>query len=403
MARVRDMITDAFFESSLDPLREAPDGWDKARDIIKSFSPQRQARFGRVFVQEDPLLTRSTRSASTSTSPSASPSSGSIYPQGHLSGAVPGLRRRGSIPTRLMISVNADDPWFKRRKVRVISRADFDERSRAIDDGDDDLRRRDEDRAPRQVEAGGVGRVAVDGPKRPMIEPVSLRFEVDLKPVDAGERPNKLLSDVVEVLGEAKEIEPRDLFSLEAIPDPDAAELPVRPLSAGRRAAALRRSRSTASARTTSCASRRSSRTPTGSASSSARRRRRSWRRSPIARRTTATATPPSRRSPGRRWTSPIRSRSASRSTSCRRSNFNEVDRAFVDLEYDDPDERRPRRGFGRGRAEPAGRALSSSIASTRLLEPRALQDHDPHEGFDALRRAMVDDPLATASSCVPT
>lgn len=51
-----------------------------------------------------------------------------------------------------------------------------------------------------------------------MIEPVSLRFEVDLLPADAGERPNKLVSGETAVLGEAEEIEPRDLFSLESIP-----------------------------------------------------------------------------------------------------------------------------------------------------------------------------------------
>jgi hypothetical protein len=51
-----------------------------------------------------------------------------------------------------------------------------------------------------------------------MIEPVSLRFVADLKPADAGERPNRLESPPVEVLGESQALEPRDLFSLETIP-----------------------------------------------------------------------------------------------------------------------------------------------------------------------------------------
>src|SRR4029453_3325890 len=46
VARVKDMITDAFFEGSIDPLHEPPDGWDRAAEMIKSFAPQRFSPFG---------------------------------------------------------------------------------------------------------------------------------------------------------------------------------------------------------------------------------------------------------------------------------------------------------------------------------------------------------------------
>jgi hypothetical protein len=216
VARVRDMITDAFFESSIDPLRQAPDGWDKAVDIIKSFSPQRQAPSG-VFSYKSTHYSRTDQKRLDVDFSERTTIKRSIYPQGHLSGLFR-VFGQGLDPERLIISVNADDPWFKRRKVRVISRADFDNdpvRSMTATMTYGDVTQTvllEKAKPEESVEWPSTVRDGL------MIEPVSLRFEVDLKPADAGERPNKLVSDVTQVLGEAKELEPRDLFSLEAIP-----------------------------------------------------------------------------------------------------------------------------------------------------------------------------------------
>jgi hypothetical protein len=216
IARVRDMITDAFFESSIDPLRQAPDGWDKAANIIKSFAPQRFAPMG-VFSYKKTHYSRTDQKRLDVDFSERTTIKRSIYPQGHLSGLFR-VFGQGLDPARLTISVDADDPWFKRRKVRIISRADFD---------------RDPVRSmTATMTYGNVTKTVLLDKTKPeeavewpstvrdglMIEPVALRFEVDLKPADAGERPNKLVSDVTQILGEAQEIEPRDLFSLEEIP-----------------------------------------------------------------------------------------------------------------------------------------------------------------------------------------
>jgi hypothetical protein len=216
VARVRDMITDAFFESSLDPLRQAPDGWDKAVQVIKSFSPQRQQPLG-VFSYRKTHYSRMDHKRLDVDFSERTTIKRSIFPQGHLSGLFR-VFGQGLDPARLVISVDADDPWFKRRKVRVISRADFDH---------DPVRS-----MTATLSYGGVTKTVLlektkteDSVEWPstvrdglMIEPVSLRFKVDLKPADAGERPNALVSEPVQVLGETQEIEPRELFSLEAIP-----------------------------------------------------------------------------------------------------------------------------------------------------------------------------------------
>lgn len=215
-ARVRDMITDAFFESSLDPLREAPDGWDKAAEVIKSFSPQRSSPLG-VFSYKNTHYTRIDKKRLDVDFSERITLKRSMYPQGHLSGLFR-VFGQGLDPEKLVINVTADDPWFKRRKVRVISRADFEHdpiRSTTATltyGGETKTALLDKARSEAEVEWPSV---VTDGQ---VVEPVDLRFAVNLVPGEAGERPNQLTSGTTQVLGESAEIEPRDLFSLEPIP-----------------------------------------------------------------------------------------------------------------------------------------------------------------------------------------
>ena len=86
VARVRDMITDAFFESSIDPLRAGAGRLGQGGRHHQVVLTAALRADGRVLLQEDALLADRTRSGSTSTSPSASRIKRSMYPQGHLSG-----------------------------------------------------------------------------------------------------------------------------------------------------------------------------------------------------------------------------------------------------------------------------------------------------------------------------
>ncbi len=224
VARVRDMITDAFFDSSIDPLREAPDGWDKAAETIKSFVPQRFSALG-VFSYKKTHYSRVDHKRLDVDFSERTTIKRSIYPQGHLSGLFR-VFGQGLDPNRLVISVDADDPWFKRRKLRLISHANFDT---------DPVRS-----LTATLTYGGVTQTVLLDKAKPeqsvewpssvregrMVEPVSMQFEVDLTPAEGGERPAKLVSAVTEVLGEAEAIEPRELFSLEPIPILTLASFP---------------------------------------------------------------------------------------------------------------------------------------------------------------------------------
>jgi hypothetical protein len=216
VARVRDMITDAFFEPSIDPLRQAPDGWDKARDLIKSFSPQRSAPLG-VFSYKKTHYQRIDQKRLDVDFSERITMKRSMHPQGHLSGLFR-VFGQGLDPKRLVISVNADDPWFRRRKVRVIARADFqNDPVRSLSatlryGGETRSALLDKDKAEAEVEWPSTVR------EGRMVEPVSLEYVAELKPVEGGERPNRLVSGPIEVLGDTAELQPRDLFSLETIP-----------------------------------------------------------------------------------------------------------------------------------------------------------------------------------------
>ncbi|MFT3801359.1 MAG: hypothetical protein QM766_09095 [Burkholderiaceae bacterium] len=215
VARVRDMITDAFFESSLDPLRTAPDGWDKAAQLIKSFSPQRIASPVGVFSYRKTHYTRIDSKRLDVDFSERVTIKRSIYPQGHLSGLFRAFGQ-GLDPARLVIEAGIGDPWFQHRKLRVISHANPDDGVRSVTAtltyGDD----------TRQVQLDGENpQKEIDWPSvienGRMLMPVRMRYQVELLPADGGERPSRLESGDIEVLGDAIGIEPRDLFSLETI------------------------------------------------------------------------------------------------------------------------------------------------------------------------------------------
>jgi hypothetical protein len=215
VARARDMITDAFFESSLDPLRDPPDGWDKAADTIKSFSPQRFTPMG-VFSYKHTDVTRIDQKRLDVDFSERTTIKRTIYPQGHLSGLFRALGD-GLDLSQLVIEVNADDPFFQRRRVRVISRSDF---------TSDPVR----SLTATLTYGGAIKTVRLDKDKTDdvvswpstvvadkVFEPVATRFEASLQPAEAGERPNKLQSGSEDVLGETAELQPRELFDLEDI------------------------------------------------------------------------------------------------------------------------------------------------------------------------------------------
>ena len=217
VARVKDMITDAFFEGSIDPLHEPPDGWDRAAEMIKSFAPQRFSPFG-VFSYKQLDYTRIDSKRLDVDFTERITIRRSMYPQGHLAGLFRSIQQ-GVDRSKLMIDVSADLAFFERRRVTVTARTDFQQDPvRAITANLTYGGRTKTVALDADTPEGSVDWPSELGPQGQLLQPVDLSYEVELEPDDAGERPHRLVSEVTQVTGEHANIQPRDLFAEEDVP-----------------------------------------------------------------------------------------------------------------------------------------------------------------------------------------
>jgi hypothetical protein len=218
---VRDMITDAFFTSSIDPVKPRAGDWDKAMEVagriggliatggwggvgMFSYTKQNYTRVDKKVLDVN-MSERTTVERS-------------IYPQGHLTGLFQVLRDQHLTLSDFVTEVNLNDPWFQRRRLKVISRANYD--------------------------ADQVGSVSVNAtygaePHNVVLDkttssqdiqwlsrvtngamelPVTVQFSVSFQGVDGTQRPLRLESPPSVVTVENVEIEPRTLYSIVPIP-----------------------------------------------------------------------------------------------------------------------------------------------------------------------------------------
>lgn len=223
--RVQEMITDGFFESSLAPMKQRPDGWDRAADVatdlvrmhsmmaatggiggfIGTFS-YKKTNYQRIDKRKLDVEI-SERSAVVRT----------IHPQGTVDGLFRHLAA-GIDPKRFIIEVDADDPFFAERKIRVINRGEMERDELAS--------------VTAELSYGGVTRSAIltatggeeslrwlsileDGA---MKRPVEATYTVALKPDAGGERPLSARAEPRTLEGDVFEIQPAELYSRVTIP-----------------------------------------------------------------------------------------------------------------------------------------------------------------------------------------
>jgi hypothetical protein len=228
MSRVQDMITDSFFQPSVPPMGDRPDGWDKAREVIGDINKLADRHAMSVatggisaivgtFSYKKQDFTRIDQKRLDVTVSERSAVRRTIYPQGHLTGLFRVLRD-GDDPARYILSVDADDPWFQRRRVRVISRADL------AADGIGSLQAllrydgRPKDVVLDKPDAEAVldwASIVENGAVKPEVE---AEYTVNFKDGDRSERPMTVRSKPVTVLGEAFELRPRELYSIVRVP-----------------------------------------------------------------------------------------------------------------------------------------------------------------------------------------
>lgn len=218
---VRDMITDAFFEPSLNPVKESEDGWDKAQHVAeRATAIAVTGGFGAIgtFSYNKLDYTRIDKKSLNFNMNERTTVKRSIYPQGHLSGLFRKLKQEGLDLNRFIIPVDLDDPWFLRRKVKVISRANFEEDS--IQSINVKLKYGDNTKNVILESSNAREEVSWDSiiKEEAMEKAVTMGYQVSFKGIDSTERPIELESEEEEVLVENLEINPRELYSIVHVP-----------------------------------------------------------------------------------------------------------------------------------------------------------------------------------------
>jgi hypothetical protein len=213
---IRDMITDAFFTPSLDPWHEKKDGWDNVADFHS-----RITRMGALGPGSDPLFSyrkldykRIDKKSLNVRINERSTVKRSIYPQGHLSGLFRALKNEGLDLNRFVLEVDTNHPFFKKRTLKVISRADYATDSIAslnvsTQYGNDKKNLvLDPQKSDGQVEWPSI--VENGAMKREL----TAQYKVTFRNVDRLDRPITLESKPETMTGDALEISPRELYSI---------------------------------------------------------------------------------------------------------------------------------------------------------------------------------------------
>jgi hypothetical protein len=214
-ARVQEMITDAFFSASLPPMTKEPDGWDKAKDIFNTIR-RPMSIFG-TFSYKRHSYQRVDRKRLDVTISERTSVMRTIYPQGHLDGLFRVLRE-GENPERFIRRIEVDDPWFAKRRVRLINRAEMEAEGLAsvhaqlrygTDAKDVIFEKSGEEKTLEwlNIVESGVVRDRVD-----------LEVAVGFRNVDASERPAVIRSEIIPVTGDAYEIRTADMYAVVNVP-----------------------------------------------------------------------------------------------------------------------------------------------------------------------------------------
>ncbi len=223
MAECYELVKNNFFESSLPPPKpNQPDDWDKGTAAFRSISDMAlTGGMGGIasFSRKQTDITRIDKKHLTFNVSERTAVQRTIYPQGHLSGLLAATQQAGVNLSQFIVKVDLDNPFFQRRKVNVISHADFDSDSIASIDVTMTYNNVVQSVS---ITASGVSTavswtsVLVNGQ---MSRPVTYTYTVNFKNVDTTQRPGVLTTDTLTEIGEIIEIEPRNvLYGVALVP-----------------------------------------------------------------------------------------------------------------------------------------------------------------------------------------
>lgn len=220
--QVLDMITDAFFQPTLDPIKDSgPSDLDKAAKFIGQLSllgmtGGASAMGGFSYKHTD--ITRIDKKRLNVEMSESTTVKRSIYPQGHLSGLFRLLRDTQFPVDKLLLEVSLNDPWFKNRRVRVFSSAPW--KQDGIGSINVKLKYGDDikgvllnsDKADQEVSwLSLLTNGAIQWP-------VEVSYEVSFTGASDAQRPQVLRAPAQIVDQELAEIRPRDLYNVREVP-----------------------------------------------------------------------------------------------------------------------------------------------------------------------------------------
>ena len=215
---VREMITSSFFTSSIDPVKEEKDSADTALKVIRGIATGGIDAQKSLFSYKKIDYTRIDKKSLNFNMRERTTVRRSIYPQGHLSGLFRTLRDGGVDLDRFIMSVDLDDPYFERRRVKVISRADF-----AGDSiGSLDVRLNYAGNPKNVILDPNAKSADLDWASKlvngAMQRDVAVSYKVTFAGVDNTERPTTLTSPEQITNLDNLEINPRELYGMKPVP-----------------------------------------------------------------------------------------------------------------------------------------------------------------------------------------
>lgn len=220
MDDIRDMITDTFFEPSLDPIDSADDvdtGVRTAGRVMQAIASAGASEL--CFARRRNVdITRIEKKRLDVSMSERITIKRTVYPQGHLSGLFRTLTDSGLSLDQFVTEVDLDDPWFDRRRLKVISRAEWaGDQVRSVSvlmTYGGEVESLLLTSAQPDGEVSWSSRLAGGG----MVREVELVYTVNFAGVDGTERPISLTSAPQTVLVDAIEIDPRELYSISPVP-----------------------------------------------------------------------------------------------------------------------------------------------------------------------------------------
>ncbi len=217
---IKDMVTETFFQASLEPpTREKPDNWDKAAEVAQRVSTLSATGGLGVcsFSYKKVDMTRIDKKKLNANIRERTAVKRSISPQAHLHGLFKTLRNDGIDPQRFIMSVDTDDDWYQRRRIKAISRADFENDqiesvNLTLKYGDDakgllfDATHKEDEVAWTSIIENSL-----------MVRGVEASYTVNFKGVENAERPVKLHSEPQIIASDIIEIQPRELYAINRV------------------------------------------------------------------------------------------------------------------------------------------------------------------------------------------